>query len=191
MAASNIGRFNESHDDMLGVVQSAAAGGTAWNYPVVITGTPFIGGALRNNSTDMVQVKIQVPHRRKLNSVLDSIHIHYVLQAASSLNQTVVFAGRYVWIQPGDVIPATASWTTMSGAGLTLNLGTAKSAAYYSIHTVQEAITCPAAPSEGYGGMLLIEISRGNGTFTGEFFVLDVDAHSIIDRLGSINEASD
>jgi hypothetical protein len=182
-------RYTESHNDMLGKVQSAAAGGTAWNYPVVIVNTPFVGGALRNNSTDMVQVTIQVPHTRKLGSVLDSIHIHYVLQAASTLNQTIVFTGRYVWIQPGTDVPATASWTAMSGAGLTLNLGAAKNAGYYGIHSVQEAIAAPA--NEGYGGMLLIEITRGNGTYAGELFILDIDAHTIIDRKGSVNEASD
>jgi hypothetical protein len=77
----------------------------------------------------------------------------------------------------------------MSGAGLTLNLGAVKNAGYYSIHTVQAAITAPT--NEGYGGMLLIEITRGNGTYTGELFILDVDAHTIIDRQGSTTELSD
>ena len=182
-------RYREQHDDMLGKVQSAATGGTAWHYPETIVNTPFVGGALRNNSSDIVQVTIQVPHRRKLGSVLDSIHIHYVLQAESEENQTIIFTGRYVWIQPGTEVPATASWTAMSGAGLTLNLGAVKNAAYYHVHTVQGAIAAPA--NEGYGGMLLIEITRGNGTYEGELFILDVDAHTIIDRFGSLNEASD
>ena len=182
-------RYREQHDDMLGKVQSAASGGTAWNFPTTIINTPFVGGALRNNSSDMVQVSIQVPHRRKLGSVLDSIHVHYVLQAASGLNETIIFTGRYVWIQPGTDVPATASWTAMSGAGLTLNLGAVKNAGYYGIHTVQAAIAAPA--NEGYGGMLLIEITRGNGTYTGQLFILDIDAHTIVDRFGSLNEATD
>ena len=55
------------------------------------TGTPgFIIGALRNNSGDYVQVTIQVPHTRKRNSIVDSIHLHYILQAASGLNETIL-----------------------------------------------------------------------------------------------------
>lgn len=179
-----------SHDDMLGEVRSAISGGTLWDVEV-ITSTPFVIGALKDSSTDMVQVKIQVPHRRKMNSVLDSIHIHYVLQAASNANETIVFTGIYCWVQPGDAIPATAQWTAMAGTGLTLDLGTAKPVRYYGIHTVQPDITCPAAPNEGYGGMLLIQITRGDGTYSGKMGILDVDAHTPVDRLGSYYEASD
>ena len=182
------GMYN-AHDDMLGEVRSSVSGGTTWDIEV-ITGTPFVIGALKDNSSDMVQVKIQVHHRRIMNSVLDSIHIHYVLQAASNLNDTIVFTGIYCWVQPGDAIPDTANWTAMSGAGLTLNLGAAKPDRYYGIHTVQPNIVCPDAPNEGYGGMLLIQITRGDGTYTGKFGILDVDAHTPVNRLGSTYEAS-
>lgn len=182
-------RFQSAHDDMLGEVRSAIAGGTVWSVEV-ITGTPFVIGALRNNSSDMVQVKIQVHHRRELQSVLDSIHIHYALQAASNLNETIVFTGIYCWVQPGEAIPDTANWTAMSGAGLTLNLGAAKPIRYYGIHSVETNISCPAEV-EGYGGMLLVQITRGNGTYVGNLAILDVDAHTPVDRFGSFNEAWD
>lgn len=182
-------RFKPAYNDMLGKVQSAQTGGTAWTIEA-ITGTPFIVGALNDNSTDIVQATIQIPHTRQLNSVLASIHIHYVLQAASTAGENIVFTGRYCWVQPGDAIPATASWTTMSGANLTLTLGT-HPVRYYGIHAIQHDIACPSAPNEGYGGMLLIEITRGNGTYTGRLGILDVDAHSLMNRVGSILEASD
>lgn len=183
-------RFPIAHDDMLGEVRSAIAGGTTWDIEV-ITGTLFVAGALKNNSSDMVQVKIQVPHRRQLQSILDSIHIHYVLQAASNENDTIVWSGIYCWVQPGDAIPKTASWTAMSGDGLTQNLGAVKPVRYYNVHTVQPNISCPAGVNEGYGGMLLIQITRGNGTYTGKVTILDVDAHTPVNRLGSKNEATD
>ena len=181
-------RFGDSHDDMLGEVRSSILGGTAWDVEV-ITGTAFVVGALRNNSSDLVQVKIQVPHRRKLQSILDSIHIHYELQAESVLNDTIVFSGSYCWVQPGEAVPATAGWTAFSGAGLTLNLGAVKPVRYYSVHSIQANIDPPE--NEEYAGMLLIQITRGNGTYAGKMGVLDVDAHSIMNRLGSRYEISD
>src|SRR5574343_558802 len=142
-------RYTESHDDMLGEVRSSLTGATSWDVEA-ITGTDtaetgFFIGALDTSGNDFFQAKIQVPHRRKLNSVLDSIHIHYVLQAANSLNDTVIFSGSYCWIQPTGAVQASAGWTAFSGAGLTLNLGAVKSVGYYGIHTIQAAISCPAA----------------------------------------------
>jgi hypothetical protein len=184
-----LNRFQPVYNDMLGKVQSAASGGTAWDTEV-ITGTVFIIGALKDNSTDLVQVSIQVPHGRKLTTALASIHIHYALQAASTADETIVFTGKYCWVQPGGAIPIDASWTAMSGAGLTLVLGN-YAVRYYGIHTIQANIACPAGAGEGYGGMLLIHITRGDGTHTGKLAILDVDAHSQFDRLGSANETSD
>jgi hypothetical protein len=178
---------------MLGIVRSSITGATLWSVePITGTGTPgFVGGALRNNSSDYFQVNIQVPHRRKLGSVLDSIHIHYILQAASNLNDTIVWSGSYCWVQPGDAVPDDANWTSFSGAGLTQSLGTAKPVRYYGIHSIQSDISCPAGASEGYGGMLLVRLTRGNGSYAGNLFILDCDAHTIVDRKGSVNEASD
>ena len=182
-------RYTESHNDMLGKLQSAQTGGTAWTIEA-ITGTTFIVGALAS-SNDVVQTTIQVPHTRKLGSNLDSIHIHYALQGNSTAGNTVTFTGKYVWVQPGNVIPADASWIAMAGAGLTLTLGT-HLAGYYGIHAIQANVACPAGTSEGYGGMLLISITRtATGTYGARLAILDVDAHTIVDRKGSVNEASD
>jgi hypothetical protein len=181
-------RFTDSYDDISGKIQSAQTGGTAWTIEA-ITGTPFIAGALRNNSTDIVQVSLQTPHRRKLGSILASIHIHYVLQAASNVNETIIWTGRYAWVNAGSEVPATANWIAFTGTGLTQNLGTAKNVRYYGIHTIKSDIN--AVENEGYGSILLIELTRGNGSYAGKLAILDVDAHSIMNRLGSENEASD
>lgn len=180
-------RYTESHNDMLGKLQSAQTGGTEWSIEA-ITNTNFIVGAL-DESNDVVQATIQVPHTRKLGSNLDSIHIHYALQGASTAGETITFTGKYVWVQPGDVIPADASWTAMSGAGLTLTLGT-HAIGYYGIHTIQANIAPPTG--EGYGGMLLISITRtATGNYASRLAILDIDAHTIVNRIGSVNEASD
>lgn len=186
-------KFNSAHDDMLGEVRSSISGGTTWQVEAITgTGTPgFIIGALNNTGNDYVQVKIQVHHRRELQTNLDSIHLHYILQAASNLNDNITFTGSYCWIQPTDAIPADGAWTAFSGAGLTLNLGTAKAVRYYGIHAIQANIACPAGVNEGYGGMLLIRLTRSGGTYTGNLGILDVDAHTKVNRFGSYNEATD
>lgn len=175
------------HDDMLGEVRSGITGATSWQL-AQINDTGFILGWLRNNSNDFFQVKIQVPHRRNLGTALDSIHIHYILEIASSPAEQVVFSGSYAWMQPGAAVPNNAGWTAFSGAGLTLTLG-ARDAYYYGLHSIQTNIAAPA--NEGYGGILLIKITRGNGSYAGRLGVLDCDAHSQMNRIGSINEASD
>lgn len=185
-------RYTQAYNDMLGKLQSAQSGGTVWSIEP-ITNTSFVIGALAS-SNDTVQVTIQVPHTRQLNSILASIHIHYVLQAActSGVDDIIKFTGSYVWIQPGDSIPASASWTAMTGADLTLTLGT-KGIGYYNIHDIQHNISCPSSPNESYGGMLLISIVRvaAGNTYLGKLGILDVDAHSLMDRHGSELEASD
>lgn len=183
-----IQRFYPAWNDLMGIMQSAQTGGTAWIIEP-ITGGPLVVGALRDASSDVVQLTIQVPHTRKLGTTLASLHIHYVLQAASALNTTIVFSGSYCWVQPGDAIPATAQWTALSGAGLTLNLGAVKPVRYYGVHTIQANI--PPPPNEEYGGMLLINIVRGDGTYDANIGVLGVDCHSQFDRLGSLKEGSD
>jgi hypothetical protein len=183
-------RFEVGHNDMLGKIQSANPEGTVWSLEA-ITNTTFIIGALAS-SNDTVQVTIQVPHGRQIGSTLDSIHIHYVLQAASGAGEVVKFTAKYVWVQPGDNIPAAASWTAIAGAGLTLTLA-AHNAGYYGIHNLDTEISCPAGASEGYGGMLLIEIIRiaAGNTYGGKLGILDVDAHTHFNKLGSVNETSD
>lgn len=58
------------------------------------------------------------------------------------------------------------------------------------VHTIQANITPPA--SEGYGGMLLISITRtASKDYASKLAILDIDAHTIVDRKGSVNEGTD
>lgn len=176
------------HDDMLGVIQSAAAGGTAWTY-AALGDTGFLMGQLANNSTDIVQLKIQVPHRRKLGSNLDSIHMHVVLETAISATETVVIdQASYVWLNVGDAISASANWTSIPDFTYTAPVG-GYPAKTYLIWSIIQNVAPP--PNEGYGGILLVKMRRGNGTYSGDIGILDIDAHTQVDRFGSLNEASD
>lgn len=177
------------HDDMLGVIQSAAGGGTAWTF-AALGDTGFLMGQLANASTDIVQLKIQVPHRRKLGTALDSIHLHVVLETAITDAQTVVLDQMsYVWLNVGDAIPATASWTAISNFTYTAPVD-GVAAKTYLLWSIATNIAAPSG--EGYGGMLLVKIRRGTGSgYTGDIGILDIDAHTQVDRLGSLLEASD
>jgi len=173
-------------DDMLGEVRSSITGATAWNT-AQISDTGFLLGWLRNNSIDYFQLKIQCPHRRKRESILADIHVHYCLSSAPSAGQTAIFDVYYTWIEPGVAVPALTNWVRY--ATKTLTFAGTEPQWYYGIFDFDENIAAP--DGEGYGCMLLLKVTRGNGTYTGEFGVLDADAHSIMCQLGSIYPVSD
>lgn len=99
-----------AYDDMLGEVRSSITGATSWNT-AQINDTGFLLGWLRNNSSDYFQLKIQCPHRRKRESTLADIHIHYCTQTAPTAGQTVIYDVYYTWIEPIKVIRGNGSYT--------------------------------------------------------------------------------
>lgn len=175
-----------AHDDMLGILSTGITGANQWNvknindtlYPI-----PF----LRDNSSDFACIRIQSPHWRKQGVVLDSIHIHYVLDSAPGAGETAIFDVYYTWCYPGQAIPALTGWSLAET--VTQTFAGTEPAWYYGLFSFVTNI--PAPTTEGYGLYLLCRIVRGNGTFAGEIGILDIDAHAQKDRLGSINEASD
>ena len=177
--------YGYQYDDMLGEVRSAIAGGTVWDV-AAIGDTGFIIGWLKNSSTDMFQLKIQAPHRRVIGSILGDIHVHYVLESASTAAQTIVWDTKYTWMKLGTVIPAIGSWIT---SPITTQILTTKSAFYYGLFEL--AVNIPAVTNEDYGSILLIKVARGNGSYTGRVGILDADAHSLMGKLGSKNVYSD
>lgn len=179
-------QFIGAYDDMLGEVRSSVTGATSWNI-AQINNTGFLLGWLRNNSSDFFQLKIQCPHRRKRDSVLADIHVHYCLQIAPSAGQEVIFDVYYTWIVPGSAVPEIGSWE--HNATVTQTLTGSEPAWYYGLFNFDTDI--PAPPSEGYGSMLLLKVTRGNGSYTGEYGILDADAHSIMDKMGSLYATSD
>ena len=177
-------RFPIAHDDMLGIM-GTGTGANQWNVKN-INDTLFPLGFLKDNSNDFVTVRIQSPHWRKSNVALDSIHIHYILDTAGTSGQTLLFTTYWTWISPESSIPALASWNSVP---TTLTLATNTPTWHYNIVNV---VTSPAAPTaEGYGLFLLVRIIRGDGTYTGEMGILDIDAHAQKDKYGSKNEYTD
>jgi hypothetical protein len=177
--------YGFQYDDMLGEVRSAIAGGTVWDV-AAINDTGFIIGWLKDSSTDMFQLKIQAPHSRVLGSVLGDIHVHECLESASTAGQTIIWTTQYCWIKPGMVIPANSGWTT---SPITTQTLTTQAAFYYTLFEL--AINIPAITAEDYGSILLVKVSRGDGTYSGRVGILDADAHSLKGKLGSKNTYTD
>lgn len=180
-----LGTSAPQHDDMLGRLETALAGASQWNV-ANINDTLFPLGWLRNNSNDFACMRIQSPHWRKQGVVLDSIHLHYVLQTAYTANQTILFNTYWTWIYPGQAVPALSGWNNVPSA---LSISTSKAAWYYGLFGLVENAAIPNP--EGYGLYLLVRVVRGNGTYTGELGILDVDAHAQKDRMGSVYEYTD
>jgi hypothetical protein len=187
MAASNINRIAETHDDMIGYINTGLAGANQW-VVANVRDTLFPLQFLKNNSNDFYCCSIQSPHDRKQGANLDSLHIHYLLNSAYTGNQTLVFDISYAWIIPGTTFPAIASWTVLTGVSKVLSTGNL--AQYYT--DIASLVTNIAPPSpEGYGVAMAIKVVRGNGTYTGDLGIWAMDLHYVSDRQGSVNEFTD
>ena len=93
----------------------------------------------------------------------------------------------YTWLTPGNAIPAIGSWT--HAAAVTQIFNGTEAAWHYGIFNFATNINPPA--NEGYGSMILVKITRGNGSYTGEYGILDSDAHTLVDKSGSAYPVSD
>ena len=175
-----------AHDDMLGILGTGLTGANQWNVKN-ISDTLFPVGFLRNNSNDFAVVRIQSPHWRKQGVVLDSIHMHYILDSAPTAGQTAVYDIYYTWLVPGQPASGLASWSSVLNVTKTFS-GT-EASWHYGIFSL--AVNIPPPVTEGYGLYLLCRIVRGNGTYNREIGILDIDAHAQKDRLGSNNEFTD
>lgn len=175
------------HDDMLGTILTGITGANQWNVKNV-NNTLYPLQFLRDNSTDFFCFHAQSPHTRKQGALIDSIHIHYLLDAAYTANQTLVFDVFYTWVIPGTVFPVLANWTSVTGISIVLSTGNL--AQYYTGITSLVVNIAPPSP-EGYGTGLVVRIVRGDGTYSGELGIWWADAHIQKDRLGSNNEIND
>ena len=188
MASSNKSRVAESHDDILGLISTGIAGGNQWNVKGINTSL-FPLQFLRNNSTDFFCVNIQSPHWRKQGANIDSIHIHYLLDAAYTGNQTILFDIYWAWVIPNTILPNTvATWNQLLAQSFVLSTGNLPQ---YQTGILSLATNIAPPSPEGYGIGLLIRLVRGNGTYTGELGILNTDIHVIKDRDGSVNEFTD
>lgn len=180
----------QAHDDMLGKLRTAVTGASQTTVAQV-RDTGFLLEWFAGNADDFQQLTIQVPHWRKLGSPLDSLHIHYVLTTAPNAAETVFLDYAYAWISPGQAVPALTGWTANTA---TLTFTGSEGANFYGVFSIVTNVAAPA--NEGYGGIIMMKITRNafgspSDTYAGDFGILDVDAHSIKDRMGSAFEVTD
>lgn len=185
---NQIRRETPAHDDIFGMISTGLAGGNQWAV-LNFRDTQYPMKFLRNNSSDFYCVEIQSPHWRKQGENLDSIHIHYVLNAAYAAGQTIVFDVYYTWLMPGQVIPALAGWNQAIGVSVVLDAVNPIAQYTYGLAAVVSNFAPPAI--EGYGVGMLIRLVRGNGTYTGDLGIVQTDVHALRDRSGSQSEYND
>lgn len=177
------------HDDIQGIVRTATGASSLGTITVRDTGFPML--AFQNANDDVLYMIFQFPHRKKTGTAVDSVHIHYYLPNAPSAGNTVIFDYEWVWINDGDAIPATASWTKS-----TKTHEFAGTEAQYSTGMVKIITNLTAPGSEKYSSILLVKItinSTGDGadTFDSDLGMLYCDAHFVANGNGSINETTD
>lgn len=179
-------RLEQAHDDILGTIMTGIAGGNQWLVKNV-GNTLYPLQFLRNNSNDFFCFHAQSPHWRKQGANLDSIHLHYLLDAAYTGSQTILFTVYWTWVMPDTTFPMINGWNS---SAVTITLSTGNLPQYYTglISLVEDI---PPPSTEGYGTGLIVRIMRGNGTYGGDLGIWWADAHAIKDRNGSYNEAWD
>ena len=162
--------------------------------------TGFVIEHCRYDQDDVIgYFKFQFTHRKRLDSVVLSLHIHCIPVGANPASeQTVRFEYSYVWVNSDDIFPAVASWTTSFA-----NLVVGTYDQYYGRITEIVADITPPDP-EDYSSWLLVMITRAgtdaldsyvesnpDGLAAANLVILGVDCHIIVDRLGSLDELSD
>lgn len=184
------GGAREGYDDIMGDVSTSPTGASQWLTAQIGT-TRFFINWLQSGQDDFTQIKLQMPHRKKLATALKSLHVHYILSSVPVLNNTVKLDWAWTWVKVGDTIPAIGSWTsnthtiTFTGAETT------------NTHYIESITTNLAYPTgETYSSILLFKILRnstgaGADTYGGNFGLLYLDGHYVADRIGSLNETSE
>lgn len=185
---NQIRRETPAHDDIFGMISTGITGSNQWlvaNFRDTLYPVKY----LRNGSDDFYCVELQSPHWRQQNAPIDSIHIHYVLNAAYAANQTLVFDVFYTWLIPGQVVPALSGWNQSLNVSVVLDA--VNPIAQYT-YNLASLVTNFAAPSpDGYGIGMLIRLVRKSGTYSGDLGIIQTDVHALRDRAGSQSEFTD
>lgn len=192
-------RHEITYDDQQGAVGTALSGSAIWTVENYGTNTGITIPFFRHDQNDEATIQFQFSHKRKLQSLLTSVHIHYVGMANVSGNVFIRY--RYTWSTDGDVVPIdTANWTKGFATIPILGTDQYKSGTYSIITNM-----IPPA-NEGYSSILWVQIIRvaqssssdtystnktAGATATANFGIRYLDAHTQVDRLGSKNEYND
>jgi hypothetical protein len=170
------------HDDIQGILQTALSGATQYTMRQYRTTGIVMPHIARN---DIFSMAFQMPHRKQLDSALDSVHIHFI--PIASANGDIIIDFAWGWYDINDTVPDTLPNT----GSKTITLATTDQ---YK-HKIESLITNLAAPTtEGYSSILFVKCNRlttGDTWGTGEIALAYMDAHYVVDRYGSYNEATD
>jgi len=182
-------RSYPAHDDQQGILGTALNGVTTWT-PAQFRAT----GIVMNNiqSGDVFSMVFQFSHRKKLQSIIDSVHIHYIPNA--SANGNIRFAYTWGWFSHGDVIP-----NTLPNTGNTSDIALLTTDQYkLKLSSLLTNLIHPG--TEGYSDILMVKLTAAapaEGTNwwssggTNTIALAYMDAHYVTDRNGSLNEATD
>jgi len=174
---------HEYHDDIQGILQTALTGSTSYTFRAYRS-TGIVMPHIAKN--DVFSMTFQMPHRKRLGSNIDSVHLHYIPMSAA--NGDIKLTYTWGWYNNGDVLPNTlpnsgsVEWTLSSADQ------------YKSL--VKAIITDLAPPAnEGYSSLLYVNVARATPSGTdwgnGELALSYMDAHFATDRIGSYNEYND
>ena len=186
-------RYQRAYDDMHVDIRSSLSGASQWSEAAVVD-SGFIMGRLVNGTVapandDYIQFKGECEHSKELGVDLGDIHMHYINETAINLNETLVWELRYCWLKFGDILPAAAAWTLLTGSNITMIMPATAAKTYGIIQFATSGITAPT--NETYGSTLLVKLWRRQGTYTGVIAVVDAGAHQPVNRNGSLTAASD
>lgn len=182
-------RSYPSHDDQQGILGTALNGVTTWT-PAQYRAT----GIVMNNiqSGDVFSMIFQFSHRKKLQSLIDSVYLHYIVNSAADGN--IRFTYSWGWFGHEDIIPNTLPNTNNTSDIALLTTDQYK----LKLSKLIENLAHPG--TEGYSDILMVKLTAvapGAGTNwwsaggTNTIALVYMDAHYVTDRNGSLNEIND
>lgn len=178
--------FTSSYDDLQGIVGTAIGASALGTITIRDANFPIL--AFQNINDDVISLQFQMPHSKKLNTNIDSLHVHAYLPIAPTVGDTVIFDYQFVFINNSDITPAVSGWTvgrsthTFSG-----------SEPQYSNQKINIVTDIPYPTNEGTSSILLFRAIRdslgvGSDTYDSDIGILYTDVHIQKNRLGSYNE---
>jgi hypothetical protein len=172
----------------------ARAGGSAALTFEQYRDSPFSTYFMRNDQSDTLYLTFQMPHGWVVGSQV-SPHIHIVPMANPAVTQAVYFTGSYAWSRIGSELPAAVGWTDFSA---THNVGTTDAFTQSIVSLFSSspsnmglsAILNIVVRRDGTDNNDTYNTSKSPGTGAANLCALSIDAHVMVNRPGSANEAS-
>lgn len=182
-------RTYPAHDDQQGILQTALTGVTQYTFRQY-RNTGIVMPHV--TSGDIFSMVFQFTHRKKLGTIIDSTHIHYI--PINSKNGNIAFDYAWGWYNHGDTIP-----DILPNTGTTSDIALLTTDQYkQKISSLITSLAIPVSGEDMYSSILYTKFtavapSAGTNWWTtgNELAIAYMDAHYITDRNGSLNEASD